>query len=249
MRPEWASLAAEQAAVAARLTAPALWPDMPWRVHRNNLWAAWDDAMVANFPVTCEVLGHDAFIHAARSFLRAFPPPSPVLQGIGVGFGAHLASDEFAQFPAYVPDLARLEEARMQVFLAPARPVPGPELLSAFDPEHVLDLIAELNPALRRFRSDHPIDVIFDLHETGAIHERSDIVDLPARGTTMIISRPADDVEMFPVDPAVLTLIDCLEHGLTLGVALERSGGIQAALPYLQLILARRLVVGLRIGE
>ena len=92
-------------------------------VYRNNVLGSLVDGLVSSFPVVQALVGEDFFRAMAAMFVRVAPPCSPVLAEYGGGFANFIASFAPAGGLPYLPDIARLEFARIQAFHAADAPV------------------------------------------------------------------------------------------------------------------------------
>src|SRR5262249_56053977 len=81
-------------------------------------------------------VGTGAFPPVARAYLAEHPSEHPSVRPVGRHLPAFLASRPPPAAPAWLPDLARLEWARVEVFDAPdARPIGMADLLALPEPE------------------------------------------------------------------------------------------------------------------
>src|SRR5262249_38196694 len=74
------------------------------------------DVMAEDFEKTAAALGHDRFADVVRAYLMAHPSGHPSVRHVGRHFAGFLASTLPPGLPGWVPDLARLEWARVDVF-------------------------------------------------------------------------------------------------------------------------------------
>lgn len=114
-----------QTALAAALLDPTLpcppglttWngsdPTRRLAVHRNNIVVSLIEALSATFPVTRQFVGDDFFHAMARTFVHRQPPTSPIMAFYGEALPDFIASFVPAQALPCLPDLARLEMARL----------------------------------------------------------------------------------------------------------------------------------------
>ncbi len=65
-----------------------------FRVHRNTVFASLTGALRARYPVIERLVGADFFEAAARHFIEAHPPRSPMLIEYGDGFAAFLEGQQ-----------------------------------------------------------------------------------------------------------------------------------------------------------
>ena len=72
------------------------------------------DALREDFPRTLAVVGQERFTALAWRYVRRFPSTTPSIRHLGERFAHSLGGEPTV--PAFVPDLARLEWARVEVF-------------------------------------------------------------------------------------------------------------------------------------
>jgi hypothetical protein len=93
-------------------------PGTRFAVYRNNLVVSLVDALADTYPVVQEMVGVEFFRAMAREFVRVQPPASPVLAHYGAGFAEFIEDFPPAAGLPYLPDLARLELMRVEVYHA-----------------------------------------------------------------------------------------------------------------------------------
>jgi Putative DNA-binding domain len=123
-------LAELQADFAAALTDPALpapgdlrrQVNLPqsrrFDVYRNNMMSSLIEALESAFPAVQRLVGADFFKAAAKTYIKAQPPRSPVLLLYGESFGDFLDGFAPAAQVPYLGDVARLEWARLKAYHA-----------------------------------------------------------------------------------------------------------------------------------
>lgn len=177
-------------------------PGPRFAVYRNNLVVSLVDALADTYPVVQEMVGVEFFRAMAREFVHVRPPASPVLAHYGAGFAEFIEDFPPAAGLPYLPDLARLELMRVEVYHAaddaPLRSEDIALLLADADlrPPARLDL----HPAARVLCSRHAVASLWAAHQ-------------------------ADDVNaaLAQVDPAVAEIALVLRNGLD--VLVLRIGG------------------------
>ena len=130
-------------------------------VYRNNVAVSLTEALQTAFPVVRKLVGEAFFRAMAGEFLRQHPPQSRIMMLYGYEFADFLAGFPPVASLAYLPDVARLEQAlRESYHAADATPI-APEVLGALPEATLLASRLTLAPALRLIRSSWPIHAIW----------------------------------------------------------------------------------------
>jgi len=206
-------------------------------VYRNNVAASLTEALEESFPATAKIIGAGNFRAVAGLFLRRHPPDTPMMMHYGAAFPGFLEGFEPLAHLGYLPDTARLEQARRRAYhAADAAPV-DPAALHALAPEALARTRFTLAPATEILRSDWPIHAIW------AFNMR-DGAPKPRLGPqSVLITRPDYDPELTPVSPGAAACILALGRGATLGGA--HDAGL-AEEPEFNLSHALSLLLGAR---
>ena len=88
-------------------------------VYRNNVVVGLTEALQANFPAVCRIVGEEFFQAMARAYVVFEAPVSPILLDYGDGFASFIAEFEPAASLPYLADVARIERAWTQAYNAP----------------------------------------------------------------------------------------------------------------------------------
>ncbi len=126
--------------------------------------------LAEDFEKVAAVLGEDGFTDLARAYLAAHPSEHPSVRHVGRSFADYLARRPPAGAPVWVPDLARLEWARVEAFDAlDAEPVRAADLC-ALAPEDWPDLTLRPIPALLTIEAAWPVHRVWsgDTHVDAA---------------------------------------------------------------------------------
>ena len=167
---QFADALANRALPAPTLFAPC---DAPARfaVYRNNSVVAALSALKAQFPTVALLIGEEAFAGLARAYADRHPPRSPILGAYGDAFARFVAEflDECGeQALPYLPDIARLDWAKIKALRAEeATPCPSSRL-SRLDPNALAATSPRLHPSLSLIVSDWPILAISRAHQAAA---------------------------------------------------------------------------------
>jgi hypothetical protein len=134
-------------------------------VYRNNVTVSLTGALSLRFPVVRRLVGDEYFTALAGVYAEADRPKSPVLAEWGEGFAGFLAAfPPLAAYP-YLPDVARIEQARGRAFHAADAPPVDPAILTAVDPDAVRLI---LHPSVILLRLSHPAVSIWAHNQPGA---------------------------------------------------------------------------------
>jgi hypothetical protein len=225
------SAAGPQAAFARALLQPdaaiptnvATWngsdPAQRFAVYRNNVAVSLIDGLAAKFPVVLQLVGEEFFRAMARVFLGEHPPRSPVMHQFGDALPEFLEGFVPVRELPYLPDVARIEAARVSAYHAADAPAAGPHDFAAIDPERLAETIIKLHPAMRVIPSRHPAYSIWASHYDG---EPMETVDLDAAEDTLV-TRPAHKPIMSRLPEGVAGLLHDLDAGCALGEAMARA--------------------------
>lgn len=202
-------------------------PAARFAVYRNNVIVSLVAALADTFPVVRRLIGEEFFGAMAREFVRSHPPRSPVLADYGEGFADFVAAFEPAAALPYLPDMARLERARVRAFhAADAEPLDPGRLAEALArPERLGDARLRLHPSLAVIRASHAVASLWAAHQ----HDEADLpaavaaVDLD-RPECALVLRDGDAVLVQPVSGAVASFVDALQRAQPLGEACLTAG-------------------------
>lgn len=186
-------------------------------VWRNNVVVGLTEALEATYPAVKALVGEDFFRAAAREFLRAHPPRSPVLIWWGGALPDFLDAFRPAASVPYLGDVARLEWARLEAYHAADAAPLGLEALAGLAPERLAQTRLTPHPALRLVASRFPIVALWA--ETTGRAPRS-ALDL-SRGQTALVARPFDAVETSAAEPGAAAFLRAVAEGRILGEAAQ----------------------------
>jgi hypothetical protein len=207
-------------------------PAARFAVHRNNVVVSLTQALADGFPVVQQLVGDEFFAAMARVYACTYPPRSPVLAEYGDGFGDWIADFEPAASLPYLPDMARLERARVRAFhAADALPLSAEALtrhLAA--PQQLARARLGLHPSLAVVRSAWGVASLWAAHQSD---------DPAAIGTVQLdqaesalVLREGDDVLVLPVPQATAAFIQTLAAGCSLGDAAATASALSGADPF-----------------
>ena len=196
-------------------TADGRAPEKRFAVYRNNVVVSLSKALKAGFPTVALLVGDEFFDALAGAYVRENPPRTPILMFYGETFGDWLAQfPPAAQLP-YLPDVARLDQARREAYhAADAEPVGRAAFEAALaGPAEALEgLRAELHPALRLVASPYPILSIFH-------RARDPEAPVAEAAETALVARPERDLQMRAAPPGCGAFLARLAAGAPFGEA------------------------------
>ena len=207
------------AALANRaLPAPALFAPCDaaarFAVYRNNSIIGAISALNEQFPSVALLVGDEAFADLARAHAQKHPPRSPVLGEYGAEFPDFVAEfldqcDARAQTP-YLPDVARLDWAKISALRAEEATPCSPSRLSQLDNAKLVTTRVTLHPSLSVVVSDWPILAI-------SRADGSSMEDW--RGETVVVLRPHTELVCCALPPTAAAFLGACGEGETLGEA------------------------------
>lgn len=196
-------------------------------VYRNNTVLSRVCALAETFEVLRRCVGAECFEHLALAHVRQQPLLSPVMAEAGRTLHGWLRHFEPAAHLPWLPDLAQLEQARVEAFhAADAHPLSTDALQQALaDPAQLPDWRPALHPSLTVLRSGHAVVSLW------AIHQQPDGPDVDAALAALDIDRPEaalvyrheDEVQVTPVPLADAGFTAALQADQSLGQALESA--------------------------
>lgn len=209
-----------------------------FRVYRNNVFASLVNTLRARYPVIERLVGEDFYEAAARHFIEAHPPRSPMLIDYGEGFSAFLESFEPADTLPYLADVARLEWLRQRAYHAADRKALGLSDLARAPSDRASALTFEFHPSTALIVSPYPIVSIW---ETNAHDAETRPIGPDLTGEAALVVRPDYDVLVVRLDEAEHAFTTALYEGATLREAAAKGAefdGFNLAPAFAKLITA-----------
>jgi uncharacterized protein (UPF0276 family) len=201
-------------------------------VYRNNSAIALSGALKEQFPTMLRLVGDEAFGGLARAFARENPPLSPVLGDYGADFPDFLESF-LAQIGAdqtpYLPDVARLDWARLRALRAEDAEPCGPSRLAALDPDRIGTARAKAHPSMALVASDWPLLALSD-PEARAIDDW--------RGETILVLRPEAETRLIAVSPGAAAFLRACRQGAALALAARAGEAVEPGFDFGQTLVS-----------
>jgi hypothetical protein len=223
------------------IRADGLAPEDRLSIHRNNVTASLVKALEASFPVSLRLVGRDFFRAAAAGFVRKSPPRAPCLSLYGGGFPDFLQGFGPARKLPYLPDVARLEWARIEASTAADASVLAASHLSGLPEAELGALRLPPHPAARLLVSRHPIYTIWSRNQP----DWEGPLALPPESgpETVLVTRPESRLVMRRTAPGAAALFRALSGGATLARAAEAAFAAEPGLA-LDRVLAGHIAAG-----
>ena len=189
-------------------------------VYRNNVVVGLTEALQANFPAVCRIVGEEFFSAMAHPYIVLEPPASPILLDYGKGFPSFIGQFEPAQSLPYLADVARIERAWTEAYHAPDAAPLSAAALAAMASGRIAEARFTVHPALRIVRSPFPALTIWRMNVDGGVPEP---VDLDAGGEDALIMRPETEVTVRSMPPGGAEFVAALAGGETLTEAAKSA--------------------------
>jgi len=219
-----------------------------YAVYRNNVMVSLTGVLADTFPVLRQTLADEGFAAVARAFIRACPPTSPVMTAYGEAFPGWLQHAEALSAWPWVPDLARLEWARVRAWhAAEAAPCPAEALAQALDSPADLPLLRlRLHPSLSVVRSAHAVVSWWAAHSSPSLPDEGEMARRPEAA---LVLRDGDDALVCPVSWPDAGFVAQLLAGAALGQAVAAEPQADLARTLALLIRHHVLIALITSGE
>lgn len=188
-------------------------------IYRNNTRTNLRAALRSDFPVVERLVGAEFFAHAANAYIADNPSHSGNLGDYGGEFPEFLAAFPPAQPLVYLADVARIERAWVEVFLAAEASSVDFSGLSAIPPGKLGTIRFGFHPAVRLLASPYPALTIWRVNQPD--HEEAGRVDLDTGGEFILLRRCDDAVELILLGQAEYVWLVALYSGSRLDAAVE----------------------------
>lgn len=211
-------------------------------IHRNTMFVSLTEVLRAAFPVCALLVGESFWRRLAVDFILAAPPKQAHLLAWGDALPGFLQTYPGLEQAPYLPDMARLEWARVQAYHAREAPPLDLAALQAVPPENLPDQRFTLASSASLVSSPWPIVSLWQAHDIAA----GTATPLPAGlgAEAVLVFRPQADVEMLLLSPGALALLRALAAGCTFGQAAMQALAEPDDAFNLQTTLVRLLLAG-----
>lgn len=185
-------------------------------VYRNNVAASLRDALRTTFAATARLMGDTFFNAAAIDYARLERPRSPLLMRYGATFADFLAALPGLNTYPFVPEVARIEFARVTAYhAADAEPL-ATDALAGLPPEILVAVRLAAHPATALIRVPAGGLAAFQANQLPPLAQT------PAPAA--LVTRPALNVLTVPIERATATFAENLLLGAPLGDAAQVEG-------------------------
>ena len=189
-------------------------------VHKTTIEGGLFNTLANGFPALRRVVGGPVFVSLVSEFVATAPPRHPVLSTYGRGFPAFVATQPIAASLPYLQDLARVEWARQDSYLAADAALLDPGRLNTADPDGLSRLALRLHPATRVITSPFPVHTIWSLNQADVDDKDIPTVDMTV-AEHVIVTRPHGEVVTRAISLADAALVKAVLGGASLGAAVE----------------------------
>jgi hypothetical protein len=216
----WASLNGRHEATlrAVVSSTPELCGEERLTIYAEMYFARLRDVLADDFEKTAAALGPEGFTAVARAYLAEHPSEHPSVRHVGRHLAAFLASRPPPDTPPWLPDMARLEWARIEVFDAPdAQPIGMADLLALPGAEWPTARLRTI-PALEVITSDWPLHLVW-----------SDGAEPVRTPTVLRVWRQDGRVYHCAMDPVERSAFAALRGGRSFGEICDTMAGLGPA--------------------
>lgn len=163
-------------------------------IYRNNVHRGLYDALGAAYPTVRKLVGDGFFDQLAQGFVQSETTRAGSLALYGAGFAAFLAGHPVRESLPYLPDIARLERARLEVSTSEdAKPLMASDLAGLEDQLETITLRA--HPACQVIASDHPVFAIWTA-QNPVEGEKRGKTSIVQRAEIVLVTRPCMQLDM-----------------------------------------------------
>jgi len=187
-------------------------------VYRNTVMKGWVDALQANYPSVCRLVGEPFFRASAAAYACLRPTGDPRLWCYGERYADFLATYAPAASLPYLPGVARLDRYWTEAHGAASAPVLDAADLAGLTPEQLATCSLAPHPAARwAWFAGQPVYTIWRRNRAADGHEDGDALAWQGEGALLL--RPGSGVEWHALDVAGCAFMDACAAAQPLGLA------------------------------
>jgi hypothetical protein len=184
-------------------------------IYRRSYQARLVECLADDYPVLQETLGEETFERLCQAYVTKHPSTEPSLNG----FGRHMA--DFCRVhplpdPLFAADLASLEWAVVLAIHAPTAPPLTSETLARISIESWPEIRLVANPSLGIHAFGYPVNAYLTARQRG-----EPAAPPAARKSSVAVYRTERTVWRLELTPPMVTLVEALSRGETLGASLS----------------------------
>jgi len=194
-------------------------PDERVTVYAEMYWLRLRDVLRDEFELVRAVMGDEAMDVLIAKYVKAHPSTHFSLGRLGEHLPAFLKQHPIENAP-WVADLAALEWARAQSFVAPDSPVAEPSALASIGPENAETVRLTLTPSVHVVHLDFDVRALFRALVDGAA---TGDVAVPREHTSVVVFRKGFEVFHDGVSRAEASALELAKSGATLPALCEAS--------------------------
>jgi hypothetical protein len=209
------------APIAPHIVEGGIPPALRLAIYRNNLHEGFIKALALAFPVIERLVGEAYFRQLALEFLHAHPSRAGNLHHIGAPLEPFLRQRFAHTEYAYLCDIAALEWAYQEAFIAADAEALSPVALRGIDALGCERVRFGLHPSCGLVRSDYPIVRIWRANRPES--QSDEIIDLRSGGDNVLVLRTAECIELHRLSAGELALLSAFARGETLGDAYDAA--------------------------
>ncbi|MCZ8093653.1 MAG: DNA-binding domain-containing protein [Acidovorax sp.] len=185
-------------------------------VYRNTVTKGCIDALQANYPTVCALVGEAWFRAAAHLYTQAHPPQDARLTHYGDGLATFLEHFGPAAELPYLADVARLDRCWTDSHLAANADALDANWLAAQEAPTLATMALRPHPAARWHHSPaHPAFALWQAHREGLTLP----ADIAWQGDGGLLTRPQGAVQWTALTAAGVAFLNACEKGELLEVA------------------------------
>jgi hypothetical protein len=189
-----------------------------WHIYATGLVARALEAIENDFPALAKVLGPGPLRSLTARYVRRHPPRSYDLGRAGDRLAVFLETDELTADLPFLPDLARLEWALAEAFVAPDRRALRWDDLARLGPEAVADFPLCVRDGIALVRSQWPVREVWACRDLPASEIDVPVVRSPS---AVLVSRRGLDLVCRTLDDLTLRLMEAAFAGRRLADLVE----------------------------
>lgn len=178
------------------------------------------ECLKEDFPAVFAVIGERAFEETARGYLVEYPPAEPSIDWAGRHFASFLREHSILARSPFLADLARLEWAISEVFVAPNCQVLSEEELRTIPPDRWPALILRTCPASQILECGWRISGI-----RAAVESGENWIDPARQPTAILVWRRAGQVYFRELETAEYAAINAASKGVSFAALCETLAG------------------------